>query len=76
MAGEMVIIEGTQKVRPGAPVKPVTATSDAKDDARKAGGKSDDAKKAGDAKDDAKKAAVPQEAGKDTAKKDDVKGAK
>ena len=75
VAGEMVIVEGTQKVRPGAPVKPVTATSDAKDEAKKAGGKSDDAKKAGDAKDDAKKAAVPQEASKDAAKKDDAKGA-
>ena len=37
-AGETVIVEGTQKVRPGAPVKAVTAgaAADAKGDAKKA----------------------------------------
>jgi membrane fusion protein (multidrug efflux system) len=57
-AGEMVIVEGTQKVRPGAPVKPVVAAADAKGDGKKAGDdKSDDAKKS-DAKDLAKKDAT------------------
>jgi membrane fusion protein (multidrug efflux system) len=33
--GELVIVEGTQKIHPGAPVKPVPATADAKGDAKK-----------------------------------------
>ena len=53
--GEMVIVEGTQKVRPGAPVKPIAA-SDAKGDAQKAD----------DAKGGAQKAAAP-DAGKPAA---------
>ena len=51
--GEMVIVEGAQKVRPGAPVKPIVGSTDAKDDAKKAGEKAGDAKK-GDAKNGAK----------------------
>ncbi len=39
--GEMIVVEGMQKVRPGAPVKPVVAAADAK----KADGSKDDAKK-------------------------------
>jgi len=64
--GEMVIVEGTQKVRPGAPVKPVLAAADEK----------------GDAKKEAAPGAVPQDAirkdatasaPQDTAKKDAAK---
>lgn len=64
--GELVIVEGTQKVHPGAPVKPVPATADAK----------------GDAKKEAPSAAVPQDAAQkgaatgapqETAKKDTAK---
>lgn len=53
--GEMVVVEGIQKVRPGAPVKPAVATPDAKNDAKKAGDDKSDAAKKSDAKDAAKK---------------------
>jgi membrane fusion protein, multidrug efflux system len=59
--GEMVIVEGTQKVRPGAPVKPAVITDEAKGDARKA----DDAK--GGANKAAAPGATPADAGKQDA---------
>jgi membrane fusion protein (multidrug efflux system) len=58
--GDKVIVEGAQKVRPGAPVKVGAPTADA------SGG----AAKAGDAKGDAK-AEVKSEAAKDAPKKSD-----
>jgi membrane fusion protein (multidrug efflux system) len=79
--GEMVIVEGTQKVKPGAPVKPVIVDhppgDSGKADAAKSGaGKADDAKgdaqkpKAapGAAQDAGAKAAVPAETSPNTAK--------
>jgi membrane fusion protein (multidrug efflux system) len=76
-AGEMVIVEGAQKVRPGAPVKAVSGAPAGKDDARKAGEKGDDAKKAGEkggdaakadgAKDEGRKSATPASAAEDSA---------
>jgi len=70
--GEVVIVEGTQKVHPGAPVKPVPATADAKGDAKKetpSGGAPQNAAQKGAAagapQDSAKKdAAKPQDASK------------
>ena len=52
-AGEMVIVEGTQKVRPGAPVKPAMGNGEAKGGATDAKG---EARQAGDTKDGAAKA--------------------
>ena len=64
-AGETVIVEGMQKVRPGAPVKPVAGHGDAKGDAKK-----------GEEKADMTKSVVPPPAdGKDGAKKSDAKEA-
>lgn len=57
-AGEMVIVEGTQKVRPGAPVKPVNAANDAKGAAVPAGEAKAGAKPAGEAKNEPQKAGV------------------
>ncbi|MEO7726319.1 MAG: efflux RND transporter periplasmic adaptor subunit [Burkholderiales bacterium] len=64
-AGEMVIVEGIQKVRPGSPVKPVTGTPDAKD------AKGGDAKKDGKS-DPAKSGVPPAPDGKDAARKTDA----
>jgi membrane fusion protein, multidrug efflux system len=81
-AGEMVIVEGTQKVRPGAPVKPVVGSTDGKEGAMKPGASADAARKAGENAGDATKGAAPvsaaQEAGnKDATKKNDaIYGAK
>ncbi len=50
--GELVIVEGIQKVRPGAPVKPVTGAP-AADEAKKAGDDKGGAAKKSDAKKDA-----------------------
>ncbi len=52
--GEMVIVEGTQKVRPGAPVKSVVGSTDAKGDAKKAGDDKAETAKKSDAKNAAK----------------------
>ncbi len=70
--GEMVIVEGMQKVRPGSPVKAVTGAPDAKKgDAAKPGDKAGDAKK--DGKDDTAKSPAPPVAdGKDAPKKTDA----
>ena len=69
-AGETVIVEGTQKVRPGAPVKPVTANADAKADAK------GDAKKAPAANDDGQKADAKAEVKSDAKAPVADKGAK
>jgi membrane fusion protein (multidrug efflux system) len=58
--GEMVIVEGMQKARPGAPVKPVFASADAK--------KADDAKGAAAAPEAPKKAEPPRAAVSEPAK--------
>ena len=73
-AGEMVIVEGTQKVRPGAPVKPMLAANDAKSDANKAPDGKEGAMKPGDDKSEV----VKKGDAKDAAKSDatvDAKGA-
>ncbi len=71
--GEMVVVEGMQKVRPGAPVKAVVAAADAK----KADDTKDDGKK-GDARppDAAKKAESPKSAVTGPGKDDNAKPAK
>ncbi|MDB5808358.1 MAG: efflux transporter periplasmic adaptor subunit [Betaproteobacteria bacterium] len=50
-AGEMVIVEGVQKARPGAPVKPVVLARDANGNIVKPGEPAGDAKKGEPAKD-------------------------
>ena len=79
-AGEIVIVEGMQKVRPGAPVQPVMGTGDAKGNAKKAddlkgdavkpGATAADAMKPGANAGDAKKAAAPDRDGSDVTKSD------
>jgi membrane fusion protein (multidrug efflux system) len=69
-AGDMVIVEGMQKVRPGAPVKPVAASIDAKGDAKKAGDGKEGAAKPGANADDAAKKSDAKDAAKNDMKKD------
>ncbi len=61
--GELVIVEGVQKARPGGPVKPIVVTRDEKGNIQKPAEPAPDATKAEPAK-DAKKAAAPEKGAK------------